>query len=62
MGGLWALAMLMVKTRGRVRGPYWRWRYETAFGTDPAKMPARGQRWRAVLDYGRWLHRMRRFM
>ena len=61
LGGLWQLARLALKTRCRLRGKYWRWRYETAFGSDPAKMPGRRERWRAMLDYGRWLHRMRRF-
>lgn len=45
-----------------MRSKYWRWRYETAFGTDPAKMPNRWQRIKAMLEYGRWVHRMRRFL
>jgi len=62
LGGLWELLRLAFKTRFRLRGPYWRWRAETAFGTDPSKLPSRWQRWRAILDYGRWVHRMRRRM
>jgi hypothetical protein len=60
LGGLWELLRLALKTRCRLRGKYWRWRHETAFGSDPAKMPSRRDRWRAMLDYGRWVHRMRR--
>jgi hypothetical protein len=61
LGGIWELLRLAVKTRCKLRGAYWRWRYETAFGTDPRVIPSRLKRWRAVVDYGRWLHRMRRF-
>lgn len=60
--GLWELLRLAFKTRFRLRGPYWRWRYETAFGADPSKRPTRWRRLGAMLDYGRWVHRMRRSM
>jgi hypothetical protein len=60
LGGLWELFLLAVGSRFRVRGPYWRWRYETAFGGDPAARPPRRQRLRAMLDYGRWVYRMKR--
>ena len=58
VGGLYQLARLGVLTRFAFRGPYWRWRLETAFGRgrpDSAREMIRG-----VLDYGRWMHRMRR--
>ena len=58
--GLWQLLRLAVITRGRVRGRYWHWRQETAFGTDPSRMPPRMERVRAVLRYGHWVGRMRR--
>ena len=60
LGGIWQLVLLALKTRCRLRGLYWRWRYETAFGSDPAKLPSRWQRWRATIDYGRWVYRMKR--
>ncbi len=58
--GLWELGWLGVKTRFRLRGAYWRWRQETAFGCDPALHPPRSQRLRAILAYGRWVYRMKR--
>lgn len=57
IGGLWQLLRLGVLTRLRFLGPYWRWRLHTAFGRG---YPA--SRWalvRSVLEYGRWMHRMR---
>lgn len=60
IGGLWELFLLGWKTRFRMRGAYWKWRKETAFGVDPAAMPPRRERLRAVLDYGRWVYRMKR--
>ena len=58
IGGLWALTGLAFKTHFRLRGPYWRWRYETAFGHEPNKYTTRRQRLGAMLDYGRWVYRM----
>jgi hypothetical protein len=43
-----------------VRGRYWHWRQETAFGTDPARMPSLAQRVAAVIRFGHWVGRMRR--
>jgi len=60
IGGVWELILLAWKSRFRMRSVYWRWRYETAFGTDPTKMPPRLQRLRAMLDYGRWVYRIKR--
>lgn len=58
LGGLYELARLGVITRFRFRGAYWRWRNETAFGQG---MPAsHAEMFHAVLDYGRWMRRMRR--
>ncbi len=59
LGGLWELCLLAVKTRFRFRGRYWRWRFETVFGGDPAARPSRRRRLRAVLDYGRWVYRIK---
>lgn len=58
IGAIYELARLAVITRFRFRGPYWRWRFETAFGRG---MPAtRRELLRRLLDYARWMHRMRR--
>lgn len=57
-GGVYELARLAALTRCRFRGAYWRWRLETAFGHGP--MPSRVALFKATLDYGRWVHRMRR--
>ena len=60
VGGLRELILLGVRSRFRMRGAYWRWRAETAFGSDPATRPRFGQRVRMVLDYGAWVYRMKR--
>ena len=60
LGGLWELGVLAVRSRFRLRGPYWRWRDETAFGTRAAARPTRWRRVLAVLGYGRWVYRMKR--
>lgn len=62
IGGVWQLFVLGVKTRFRLRGPYWRWRYDTAFGSDPQRFTTRRERFFAMLEYGRWVHRMKRRM
>ena len=59
-GGLWELFLILVRARFRLSGPYWRWRSETAFGSDPAKRPPAAERFRQVLAYGRWVHRMKK--
>ena len=59
LSGLWNLFLLGAKTRFRLRGPYWRWRMETAFGTDPARMPDPAARRRAAIEYGAWVGQMR---
>lgn len=57
-GGLWELARLGFLSRFRFRGAYWTWRLHTAFGRGyPA---SRGETLKSVLDYGRWVYRMRR--
>jgi len=60
IGGVWELARLAAASRLRLRSGYWRWRYETAFGNDPLVRPRVAARWRATLEYGRWVHRMKR--
>ncbi len=60
IGGVWELGRLAAASRFRLGNRYWRWRDETAFGTDPATRPGTLARWRALLDYGRWVYRMKR--
>lgn len=60
LGGLWELALLAARTGFRFRGRYWRWRADTAFGTDPATRPPSRERLAMILEYGRWLWRMRK--
>lgn len=60
VGGLWCLFMLALRSGFRMNSAYWRWRNETAFGRDPATRPPLRQRLLALLDYGRWVHRMKR--
>lgn len=57
LGGLWQLLRLAALSRFRFRGPYWQWRLHTAFGRGyPA---SRRELVRSILDYGRWIHRLR---
>ena len=58
--GAWNLFLLGWATRFRLRGGYWRWRMETAFGADRAKWPPAAERRRAALEYGAWVGAMRR--
>jgi len=58
VGAIYELARLGIITRFRFRGPYWEWRLHTAFGRGYPE--SRVQLVRAVLEYGRWVRRMRR--
>lgn len=58
LGGLYELARLAVISRFNMRGAYWRWRLETAFGQGYPE--TRRELIHAVLEYGRWVRRMRR--
>ena len=58
LGAIFELARLGLITGFRFRGDYWTWRMNTAFGRGyPA---TRLQTVQSVLEYGRWVHRMRR--
>jgi hypothetical protein len=57
IGGVYELVRLGFISRFRFSGAYWTWRLHTAFGRG---YPRRSELRRAVLDYGRWMHRMRR--
>jgi hypothetical protein len=59
LGGLWQLLRLAALSGFRLRGPYWQWRFHTAFGRG---VPPRGELIRAAIEYGRWVHRIRRGM
>lgn len=56
-GGLYELARLGAISRFRFKGSYWQWRLHTAFGRG---YPPRAELVRSVLEYGRWVRRMRR--
>jgi hypothetical protein len=60
LGGIWALVLLAASSGFRLGGRYWRWRRETAFGRDSGARPGPWRRVRATLEYGRWVHRMKR--
>lgn len=53
------LLRLACVTRFRFRSSYWQWRMHTAFGRGWPE--SRRQRLHALVDYGRWIARMRRF-
>lgn len=58
IGGLYELARQVCLTRGNLRGKYWSWRRYTAMGPGPT-IPRHEHR-RAMLEYGRWIWRLRR--
>lgn len=58
IGGLWELTRLGLLSRFRFRGAYWTWRMHTAFGRGYPE--SRAETLKSVLDYGRWVYRMRR--
>lgn len=58
IGGLWQLFLLAARSRFRLTGRYWAWRRETAFGRSNPR--SRRETLHAVLEYGRWIHRMKR--
>ena len=58
LGALYELFRLAALSGFRLKGRYWSWRMHTAFGRGyPA---SRGELIRSVLEYGRWVRRMRR--
>jgi hypothetical protein len=61
LGALWELFRIAARSGFRLRSNrYWQWRRETAFGRDPDRFTTRRQRFHAMIDYGRWVRRMRR--
>lgn len=59
LGGVYELVRLGVISRFRLRGAYWTWRMHTAFGRG---LPGRRETLAGVLEYARWVRRMRRQM
>ena len=59
IGALWVLLTLFVRSRGRIRGAYWRWRLSTAF-PDGAHPKGKGATVRSALEYAAWAWRIRR--
>jgi len=58
LAGCWQLLRLLILSRFRIRGRYWHWRQETAFGRG---MPRnRLETIKALLEYGRWMARVRK--
>jgi hypothetical protein len=57
LGGLWQLFRLAILSRFRFGGAYWKWRRHTAFGRG---VPPRGEMVHGIIEYGRWMHRMRK--
>jgi hypothetical protein len=58
LGALYELFRLAALSGFRLKGRYWTWRMHTAFGKGyPA---TRAELIRSVLEYGRWVRRMRR--
>ncbi|MAA52171.1 MAG: hypothetical protein CMJ41_03900 [Phycisphaerae bacterium] len=58
--GLLGLTLVVMRARGRLRGAYWTWRQQTAFGGSPSEWPAARKRRRSMLDFGAWVWAMRR--
>jgi hypothetical protein len=56
---LWNLFLVGCATGFKLRGPYWRWRKETAFGSNASRMPNAAARRHAALEYGAWVGQMR---
>lgn len=55
--GCFMLLGLLVRSGFRLRGPYWRWRIDTAFGRGLPE--SRWERIHTTIDYGAWMWRMR---
>jgi hypothetical protein len=57
--GLFDLLRIAAASGFRFKGAYWEWRLHTAFGRG---YPPRRELIRGLLDYARWVRRMRRMM
>jgi len=54
---LYELPRMAVVARFSLRGPYYAWRWQTAFGRG---VPPRGELIRGMIEYGAWANRVRR--
>lgn len=54
---IYELPRMAITARFRVRGPYYAWRWETAFGRG---VPPRGELLRGLVEYAAWAHRIRK--
>lgn len=50
------LARMAIVARFRLRGPYYTWRWQTAFGRGT---PPRAELLRGLVEFGAWAHRVR---
>ncbi len=55
---IYELARLAIITRFRLKGPYWSWRIETAFGRGLPE--SKLELLKSLLHYGAWCRRIRR--
>lgn len=61
LGGLYELARMAWITRANFSGKYWTWRWQTALGPmGKHAQVSSGERRSAMLEYARWVWRMRR--
>jgi hypothetical protein len=57
-GAVLALLRLGVATNFNFDGAYWKWRWQTAWGN--GEKPKGREKLRAMMEYARWVARMRR--
>ncbi len=58
IAGLWYQFWMVARSGFRLRGNYWTWRFQTAFGRG---LPSsKKELVLGLLEYGRWVARMRR--
>ena len=62
IGAAWSLFRLGWQSRFRMRGAYWTWRNETAFGNGSLPQPTPAEKRRAMWHYAAWVWRMRRHL
>ncbi|HVU64384.1 MAG TPA: hypothetical protein VHC70_10430 [Phycisphaerales bacterium] len=60
LGGLYQLARLACLSHLNFKSPYWQWRLYTAFGSGELSERPLRRNLHTILEYGRWVHRMRR--
>ncbi len=48
--------LVLVASRGRLWGRWWKWRQETAFGSNPQAVPGSMRR-HAMRDFFAWIYR-----